>query len=492
MRRFLAAMALTGGAHLTAAEPDDLVRRLVDPSFAVRDAAAKDLLKLGGAALPAVRAARDSTDNPALRERTEAILPRLERLADSERLLAPKLLKIDYRGIPLTQAVEDLKTRTGIPLQLVSEQVAQLSRPVTFAGEFPPWVAIEKLCAAAGLKEDHRAELPLPKGTPVQAQQYYDSRFSSIAASANRFYTPSTAPILLVDGKAPPLAGSRSSNVRVLALPASYAANRVVRGAGTVVFHLDVAPLPGMNWAGANKVRVIRAEDEDGRPLFADERSTSLAPAAPPFSGMQWGGGGIWIQDGTSSTIVLQSAAQNPRQTAVTLRTDDRAIKTLRRLDGVVVGEVRRPNESIIVVDDMAASVGRSFDGPYGFKLSINDRTVNETGGVTVKVRAEMHQAWILQGALARDQQLANEMNIGNVQNRLAFYDAAGRKCRAPQQRRASYSGSNWTQSYDAELYFPPLTPPADGAGPPVKLVVTGTQIATIEVPFTMENVRLP
>ncbi len=495
MRRFLAAMALAGGAHLSAAEPDDLVRRLADPSFAVRDAAAKDLLKLGGAALPAVRAARDATDLPALRERAEALLPRLERIAESERVLAPKLLKIDYRGLPLSQAVEDLKGKTGIPLQLVVENVGHLSRPVTLAGEFAPWVAVEKLCAAAGLKEDHRAELPPPKSAPAQTPQFSNSRLSYISPNGQPsiYYTPSTAPVLLVDGKATPLPGARDANIRVLVMPAAHPANRVVRGSGTVVFHLDVAPLPSLNWAGAAKVRVTRAEDEDGRPVFGDQRAAANAPFAPNYDGLQWRGRGLWIEDGTSSTIPIVSAAHNPRLAPVTLRTDDRAIKTLRRLEGVVVGDVRRPNQPIIVVDDLDGAVGRVHEGPHQLKLAITGYTVNASGGVTVKVRAEMPQAWALQGAgLMRDPILAEESNIGTIQNRLTFFDAAGKACKRPQHRRSSYSGSNWTQSYDTELYFPPTDPPIAGAGAPAKVTLTGTQLTTIEIPFAMDNVRLP
>ncbi len=496
MRRFLAAMTLAGGAQLTAAEPDELVRRLADPSFAVRDAAAKDLLKLGGAALPALQAARDTSDLPALRERAEAILPRLERLAESERVLSPTRLKLDYREIPLSQAVADLKSRTGIPLQLIPENVANPARPVSLAGEFAPWEAIEKLCAAAGLKEDHRAELPLPKGAAENPNlNIYSSQpvYFGSPGPQTAFYSPSTAPVLLVDGQSAPLAGVRDKTIRVLMLPAGHSANRVVRGAGTVVAHLDVAPLPKLNWAGANRVRVTRAEDEDGRPIFADQRTAAAMPNASPYSALQWRGGGIWIEDGTAGILPINSAAHNPRLTPLTLRTDDRAIKTLRRLEGIVVGDVRRPNETIIEISDIQAGVGQVHEGPYQLKLAITGYTAAASGAVTVKVRAELPQLWAIAGAGAnRDPVLAQELNIGTIQNRLAFHDAAGKRCKAPQQRRSSYSGNNWSQSYETELHFPPTDPPVAGAGPPVKVVLTGTKLATIEIPFSMENVRLP
>lgn len=499
MRRFWAGLvAMCGAGSLSAADPAELVGQLGDPRFAVRESAAKALLKLGASAMPAVQSAIDSTADPAIRERAEAIFPRLERIAESERYLIPKLVKLDYKDVPLASIVEDLKKQTGIPLTLVSEKVALPSRAVTLTGgEVPAWQAIEKLCAAAGLKEEYRADLPLPKGTAGRGLEtvgsgrviYYNA---GMGGGAQQLFTPSTAPILLADGKAEPVPGSRNSSIRVLAMPGSFEGNRVVRGAGTVVLNLDVAPLPTLNWVGSSRVRVLRAEDEDGRPLFADERASPVPPAISPYNQFAWGGGGLWIEDGLSISQVSFQPGRNPRLTPVTLRTDDRAIKYLKRLEGVVVGDIHRPNEPIIVIDDLEKLIGKAFEDPHGIKLAVNDYKTSKAGVVSIKIRVEMPQFWAMQGLVGRGRMSADDLNIGNVQNKLKFFDAAGKACATPQQRSASYSGSNWSQTYDAELYFPQSNPPKDGAGPPVKAVMIGTKISTIEVPFAMENVRLP
>ncbi len=496
MRRLLAGLVAVCGSSLSAAEPAELVGQLGDARFAVREAAAKSLIKLGAAAMPAVQSAIDTTDDPGIRDRAEVLLPRLQRIADSERYLAPKMVKLDYRDVPLASVVEDLKKQSGIPLTLVAEKVALPSRVVTLTGgEVPAWQAVEKLCAAAGLKEEHLADLPLPKGATRGQENISGGRviYYNSAVNVSRFYTPSTAPILLVDGKADPLPGSRHASIRVLAMPGHFTGNRTVRGAGTVVFNLDVAPLPGLNWAGASRVRVLRAEDEDGRPLFGHESSAPAASNGSPYNQFILGGGGnLWIEDGMGYATVNQPQGQNPRLAPVSLRTDDRAIKRLKRFEGVVIGDILRPNEPIITIDDMEKLLGKAFDGPHGIKLSVSDYKAVKGGAISVRVRAEMPQYWAMQALIARGRLSAEDLNIGNIQNKLKFYDAKGVECKAPQQRSASYSGSNVSQTYEAELLFPPSNPPQAGGGPPAKVVLVGTKVTTIEVPFAMENVRLP
>lgn len=492
MRRFLATLgglALGAAAAAEAPKPAEdaaaLVQRLAAPAYQTREDAAKQLLKLGPAAIPAVQQALDTTADPGVRERAEALLPRLQLAAESQRFLQPKFVKLDYKDMPLSTVVGDVQKQTGINLLL--EKVAAPTRSVTLnGGEVPAWEAVERLCAAAGLREDHRLDLPLPKNGGRQerafsAGYYYDGMPQQV-------YTPGAAPIVLVDGKATPLPGSRGTAVRVLALPGKFEGNRVIRGSGTVTIHLDVAPLPSLNWPGSPTVRVTRAEDEDGRPVFADHKPEQK-PQANPYL---WGGfgGRMWLGDSIDFAYVAQPLGNNPRLTPVTLRTDDRAIRSLKTFEGVLVGEVNQPNTPVITIDGMDQLIGKAFDGPHGTKLSVTDYKTSKDGVAVVKVHAEMPQQWVLQQTLRGrwTQALNDDLNIGNLPSKLKFFDAAGKPCDAPQTRSTSYSGSQWTQTFDAELHFKKT----DKVGPPAKVVMTGTKVATVEVPFAMENVKLP
>lgn len=494
LRIVMGLMVIGGGAlpeAVHAADPSKLVQQLADPSFIVRDAAAKELIALRSLSLATLQEAINRTTDPAVRERAEALLPRIERLVESERILTPKMLKADYQNVPLSSVIDDVKKQTGIPLLLIPEKVNNPSRPITWrTEELPVWQAIESLCTAAGLREETLPELPLPRNQqPPTPQNNFRVISYGMNPSLLPYYTPSTAPILLVDGKADPLPGSRSSSIRVMSLPASYAKNRIVRGAGQVVIHFDVTPLPSLNWGGTTRVRVTRAEDEDGRPIFADE-SVPPASTTTNVNSMLLRGGGVWIDDGTSAINNSSVLSQNPRHFPVTLRTDDRAVKRLQRFEGVVLGEILRPNSEIVVVENMEKQVGRTFDAGNGVMLSVENYRILTNDSARVRVNVLMPQLWRIQALAGRARQLSEDFNINNMQNRLKFYDAEGRLCR-PQPSSTAYSASGTSQSYNAEIYFAsPRTPTSPGR--PVKLVMTGTKMTTIEVPFAMENVRLP
>ena len=109
---------LTIGALLVAADepdPTELVRRLGSDRFAERVEATKALERLGPAALPALRAARDS-ENPKVRARVAALLETLDRGADVDRLTRPTLIKLDFRDRPLSEIVDTLNARHNLGL----------------------------------------------------------------------------------------------------------------------------------------------------------------------------------------------------------------------------------------------------------------------------------------------------------------------------------------------------------------------------------------
>ncbi|QEL15325.1 HEAT repeat domain-containing protein [Limnoglobus roseus] len=502
MRRFLAtvgtlAVGVGGAIAADAVKPREdaaaLVQKLGDPQFPVREQAAKGLLKIGATAIPSVQDVINTTADPGVRERAEALLPRLHLMAESERFLAPKLVKLDYQNMALSAVVDDLKKKTGINLML--ENVAAPTRSITLTGgDVPAWQAVEMLCAAATLREDHRLDLPVPTagGETHTARQFGRNNVYYLSGSAAQtVFTPGSAPVVLVDGKADVLPGNRATAVRVLALPGKFEGNRVIRGSGTVILNLDVAPLPSVNWPGSPTVRVTRAEDEDGRPLFADQKADPRPQMNNPYG---WGGGfggGLWLGGDYEYVNQPTTRGNNPRLTPVTLRTDDRAIRSLKRFEGVVVGEVNQPNQPVITIDGMDKLVGKSFDGPNQTKLSVASYQVGKDGSVVVKIHAEMPQQWVFQqrlGGRLWNGNLNDDLNIGNIPNKLKFTDADGKPCPTPSQRSTSYSGNQWNQTFDSELHFPK----SSKGGPPTKVVLTGTKVATVEIPFAMENVKLP
>jgi len=496
MRRLLAAVGVLaiGSTSLAADTPaanryELLVKQLGDARFLEREVAAKELLRSGPDAVPALKAALAGTTDPEIRTRAESLIEQLGRQSDTAKLIAPKPVKLDYKNVPLSGVVNDLKAKTGINLTLA--KVADPTRAITLtsAGEVPPWQAVEELCRAAGLREEFKVELPPAQPeTSGRRRVYYDG-------NQQPAMLPGAVPVSLEDGKPETLPGSRTSAVRVLAMPGRYPSNKIVRGAGRVILTLDVAPLPGLNWQDVGTVRVTRAEDEDGRPVFADLKPQNELPNNNGYS--PWGGGwggGIWFDD-YGNQVGGNRAVPNPRLVPVALRTDDRAIKKLRYFEGVVSGEINLTNVPLFTVDALADAVGKqALVGPNDMKFAVTSHAVGKDGKTSVRIRVESWQQWVLQqmkrGGFNNGMMFWGGWSdtLGNLPTQLTWTDAAGKPVAAPQQSSTSYSGDGWRQTVEIEFQFPK----SDKHGPPAKVVMKGTKPVNVDVPFRMIDVALP
>lgn len=508
MRRFIGTIGVAAifGVSSTA-EPaktlpvEILIQQLAEPRFEDRERASLGLRTLGTAAIPALKLAVEQSADVEVRDRAETLLVQLGKLAETERHLSDKSIALDYRNIPVSAVVADFAKKTGLNLVLVVGKVKDPNRLVTVTSKaIPIWQALDAICNAAILHEDHRTELPLPKNVTANSTSYYSGgravRMSWNEDGTNRNpLTPGTAPILLIDGIGERLANQTTGPVRVQSLSARFPGNRITRGAGRVQICLDIAPLPSLNWQGASNVRLTRAIDEDGRPLFADlipEQEYNLNNYS------NWGGGRVFFMGGgqmvqmfdgdNSGNAIAQTTALNPRLTLLSLRTDDRSIHTLKRLEGVVSGDIHVPNVPVITIDQMANSVGKSSDGPYSSKLSVSEYKLQKDGSTTVNIRGEVLQQWVLQQQMGGRPIPPEAMNIGNLINTLKFSDAQGKTLPAQQQTGTNYSGDGWRQTIDITLKFPK----SSMFGVPTKVVQTGTKVVSVDVPFQLENVKLP
>lgn len=509
MRRIIGTIGIAAIFGVSsAAEPtktlpvEILIQQLAEPRFEDRERASLGLRTLGTAAIPALKLAVEQSADVEVRDRAETLLVQLGKLAESERYLSDKSIALDYRNIPVSAVVADFAKKTGLNLVLVVGKVKEPNRLVTVTSNpIPIWQALDAICAAAGLHEDHRTELPLPKNATANTTSYYSGgramRMNWSEDGTNRNpLTPGTAPILLIDGIGERLANQTTGPVRVQSLSARFPGNRITRGAGRVQICLDLAPLPSLNWQGASNVRITRAIDEDGRPLFAD---LILEQEYHPNNYGNWVGGGMAFMavggqvvqmfdgDNSGNTTPL-TVAPNPRLHSLSLRTEDRSIRTLKRLEGVVSGDIHVPNVPVITIDQMANAVGKSSDGPYSSKLSVTEYKLLKDGSTTVNIRGEVLQQWVLQQQMGGRPIPPEAMNIGNLINTLKFSDAQGKVLPAPQQTGTNYAGDGWRQTIDITLKFPK----SSTASVPTKVIQTGTKVVSVDVPFQLENVKLP
>jgi hypothetical protein len=476
-----------------------LVQQLASNRYADRESAGRKLVKAGTVAIPALQAVLATTTDTELRTRAENVLDVLVRQANAARLTAPKKITLDYNQVPLAAAVDDFKAKTGINLILLPGRVADPTRAVTvkIVDELSVWQAFDEFCQAAGLREEFRTSLELPNQTTSYSMS---GRIRSVYdANSVQPLLPANAPVYLIDGQTNRLPGDRATAVRVLAMPGRFPGNGIIRGTGRIILTLDVTPLPEVNWQEVTSVRVTRAVDEDGRPIFADMKPEIEMPSHTSYWGAPvWlGGGAIWFDDG-GYPVSGSRKVPNPRLVSVALRSDDRVIRELIQFEGVVVGEINLTDVPLITIDSLEAAVGKTpFIGPNEMKLTVVGYDIYPDGQVRVKLRIESWQPWVLQqirrggvnqfgGIVFWGGGMSD--NLDNVATQLKWLDASGVAIAIPQQLSTSYSSDGWRQIAELTFQFPK----SDKHRSPAKLVLSGTKPVTVEVPFRMTNVKLP
>jgi hypothetical protein len=468
--------------------PADLVAQLGSDDFRAREAAQAALQKCGPEALPALKAALASAD-PEIRLRAAPLLARLQRTADSAPRIAAKTLALDYANVPLAQAVTDLRARTGLNVTIDPARVADPLRKITCkTGELPVWEAVEALAAAAGLCEDFRAELDLPKVTNTGRR---------IVVSAPSAPPADAVPVVLIDGKQR-LPAARSSAVRVTPLPRAFTGHRVQLGTGEVALAFDVAPAPGLGWQDVVEVKITKLIDDAGRSGGGGAmRTYETAPGELEDFGVVVGGGpvvafrpGFGMRfDPRTGAPLYPDTAPNPRVIAVPLKIATPNARSLKRLEGKIFAELALSNQTLVTLVDPAKRSGTPVDGAGQTRLTVQSVTAARDGGTQYQVRLEYPSPWV--------QSARRGLNPGGLfpeaprppgqGHALLAYDAAGKQLFAPQHPQ------NFTDtSEDGLTLINNVTLVYKKGADPAKFVVTGPRPVIVEVPFALDNVQLP
>ncbi|MGL6073212.1 MAG: hypothetical protein ACRC8S_03515 [Fimbriiglobus sp.] len=470
----LTALFLVLTLPLTAREQPSiptLINQLGSSDYLDRDAAQAKLIKMGSAAIAELELAAKTHESAEIRERCSHIAAEARKLDEGSKYLAIKKVRLIYRNMPLNLAVTDLATKTGTNMKL---EVKDGTRLVTVeTAELPIWEAIEAFRVAAKLTERFREDAPLsvPEGEPyasVRRSYYYDGSNQS-PETANQ------VPIVWVDGEASALSADRRGIVRVTAMPGRFPANRLIRGAGQAIIHLDLALTSSLNWQDATQVRIDRAEDDIGRPVSPAHRihqTLNETPYGNPF----FGGFGGYNQ---------QMPAGNPRLVPVTLRTDDRQIRKLRLLEGSIVGEVGVPNQTILTIDNLKQASGRSFVLPNDAKLEVKKYEARADGTATLSLHTEIQYTFQqMRGQRARMQR---EGGLGLKTYR--FTDVDGKVVvgeMTGSNSMTSSTGFSIMETSDSTITF------AKNKSQPVKMEVNGTRMLSLEIPFSLRDVSMP
>ena len=129
--------------------PEELVEQLGAARYAEREAASEALRSLGKAALEPLRAAREDPEAE-VRVRASGLLDTIE----SDLLLTPTRVSLDYHDAPLSGVIADLGRQAGLQLNLISAVPPGAAEPrisLHSDGPITLWKALDRLCEASEL-----------------------------------------------------------------------------------------------------------------------------------------------------------------------------------------------------------------------------------------------------------------------------------------------------------------------------------------------------
>jgi hypothetical protein len=370
---------------------DKLIDQLGSGNFAEREKASKELAAIGVPALEALRKAAKSEDAE-VRKRIEEILPKIERQAESIRVLAAKRVNLVYKDTPLTEAVADFEKKSGYHIQLHDPDGKLQERKITLdTGETTFWHALGLFCDKAELTEASMEDLlrvpPPPGGAPGgppggMRPGAFVRGMPGMPGMLGRY-----GQLFLKDGKAKLLPTDDRSAVRTRALGKSDLLGNVPQG--EILLSLEVSLEPKLQWQSFQAIHIDTA---------VDDQDQKLSQVIPQVEGVAGGGAGnpaIAVQGVVSGGVRFQQMQMQmiarqrmmwgglSQQVPVQLKKGAKEAKTLKELKGVLTVQLLTEARPIITTSKLDKAAGKSFKGDEGGEIKI------------VNVKAEENQTTI-------------------------------------------------------------------------------------------------
>lgn len=376
---------------------DKLIEQLGSGTFAEREKATKELAAIGVPALEALRKAAKSEDAE-VRKRAEDILPRIERQAESARVLAPKRLHLTYKDTPLGEAVADFHKKSGYTIELHDPDGKLKERKITLdTGEAAFWHVYGLFCDKAELSEASLEDLMqapqapggVPGGPPVPGMMRPGRPFvpGNMPGMFGR-----TGQLILKDGKAKSLPSDDRSAARIRVLGKADQLGKAPEG--EIILALEVALEPKLQWQILEAVHVEKAVDDQ------DQKLEQVVPQVEGPPGI--GGNPAVILPGAVRAQQIQAIKQIrarqmrqlmgrqqmgwgglSQQSPVHLKKGAKAAKSLKELQGSVTAQLLTEARPVITAGELDKAAGKTFKGDEGGSIKI------------VSVKAEENQTTI-------------------------------------------------------------------------------------------------
>ncbi|GEM_PF-1880298 len=477
---------------------DKLIEQLGSSNFAEREKASRELAAIGVPALDALRQATKSEDAE-VRKRAEEILPRIERQAESMRVLAPTRVHLIYKDTPLGEAVADFQKKSGYRIQLHDPDGKLRERKLTLdTGETTFWHAFVLFCDKAELSEMSMEELlrvPQPPG--VQA----------VIRPGRSFMPGRNGQLILKDGKAKKLSTDDRCAVRVRALGKSDLFGNVPQG--EIILALEVSLEPKLQWQMFQSIHVEKAVDN------RDQKLTQVIPQVEGAAGIVGGNlaGGVVILQQRQMQMQMQMQMMVRQKMGwsglsqivpVQFKKGVKEAQALKELSGTLTVQLLTAAQPLIAADKLDKSAGKTFKGDKGGSIKIVSVQAEEDQ-TTIQLEFEQPpydkvapvQSHVILGDGIRDgAQLAGvkaSIRDGFMEsfNGLSVQDNKGNALpikvatAAPVQRQPG-------PGFGPIMSYVFLCRHEKDKGQPAKVVYLGRKRATVEIPFVLKDVPLP
>jgi hypothetical protein len=459
-----------------------------------------------------------NSPDPEVKRRVRALVLRIEKQAEAEELLTPTTVRIACKDAPLKKVLTDFAEKSGVAVTFRGERAKLSEGRVTLdTGAVPFWQALEQLCQKADL-----AEMSERLGASVTGQSRPRGASRSLppdvearqAASRSRdVFRPSpasgvsTASIVLRDREAEAVPTTVHGSLRVRALPDRAGHLSTAQQTG---INLAVALEPKLTLLAVKQVRVEKALDDRGQALSAIP--ADVAAPRPDAS-----------VDRMTRRMRGDERPAYEHTVPVRFKRADLPSHTLKELKGVLSLQIMTPPQTVATVENVLNANGQTVTGRHGGALTVHRVTVSGNGTVHVQLEvrppdaddaslALAEDAVVLMNAnvrlqvaqmrqiqIARLQQIQGQVRIVNefrAANGLppnakgigiTLIDSKGESYQPSSISRGVHV-NNGVATEQMTLTFPRR----NGHGDPAKLVYSAPRRATIEVPFTLRDIKLP
>jgi len=429
----------------------------------------------GPKALELLRKAASSGDLET-RRRAKEVLVHLERLLDSEKYLKPQTIRLEFKDVPVADALADFARRTGIRVSLGDPDKTKLAkRTVTLdTGEVSYWEALSQLCEKARLSEQPPASLRI-----YEEDEFEHLRWRRRMIWRHAYYpsVPVNPDIVLADS------ATQRPTCNAGALRIQVVPQRPLVGPPGPLTHvtLNVDVEPRFKWSRLVSVRIDHAIDARGQKMVQPALFVGEEHHPTHWDGIMVGWDGM-----------APAAHGNTRQGKIELRRGETISTTIKEMRGKLSAEVETPPTPLLTVSDILKAGGQTVQGVDGSSVRILEMEPNADQyrlKIEVKLPPPPPQPHLaMWGVIQQESPVGGSVTLTGPeaeQKGLALYDAQG------QPFLLATGSSQEPHKPNAPFTYTLFYQPRKEQGPPARFVLSGRRTVVLDVPFVLKNVPM-